>query len=208
MALNSRLRFGWPVAWLAVMALLASCATAPRPPDTLLDVAAQREFIASLDSYRFEGRVAVAAGSEGFNASLGWTQAGSGSTVRLTGPLGAGSLRVHFDDDQLRVESSRGQVLEGEEAQGALREQLGFAPPLDDLRYWLLGRPAPGGEALEERDSGGQLLTLTQHGWRIEYQEYLPQQATMGVVSLPTRLRATREDLRLRVVIDRWRLGH
>ena len=50
------------------------------------------------------------------------------------------------------------------------------------------------------------MQSLTQQGWLVEYQEYQPQRAAAGMVSLPTKLRATREDLRLRVVIDSWRL--
>ena len=80
--------------------------------------------------------------------------------------MGAGSLRMNFGDQDLRVETSRGQVLEGVQAQGVLNDQLGFAPPLEALRYWLLGLKAPGADALEERGPDGQLLWLTQLGWR------------------------------------------
>lgn len=201
--MNIRPRVCWLV---AVIVLLTACVTSPRRTDVVLDGVAQRDVIAGLDAWRLEGRVAVAAGSEGFNASLDWNQDGADSSVRLASPLGAGSLRLKFDDEHLHVETSRGQVLEGEEARGALQDQLGFAPPLEALRYWLLGLQAPGADAMEERNLDGQLLWLTQHGWRVEYQEFLPQSSAQGALLLPRRLRATREDLRLRVVIDSWRL--
>jgi outer membrane lipoprotein LolB len=186
--------------------LLAACVATPRRGEAILDPAAQHAVIEALDKYQLEGRVAVAAGTEGFNASINWNQSGPASSVRLAGPLGAGSLQMQFGEGRLRIESSRGQKLADSAAQELMQEQLGFAPPLDALRYWLLGLAAPPGGSQETRDANGQLLSLTQQGWLVEYQEYQPQRAAAGMVSLPKRLRATREDLRLRVVIDSWRL--
>jgi outer membrane lipoprotein LolB len=183
--------------------LIAGCATPPARQTTLLDAAA-------LENWRAEGRVGVATASDGFNASVEWSQEGQDSSVRLAGPMGAGALTMKFGDRVLRVETSRGQVLEGAQAEAAMHDQLGFAPPLEALRYWLLGLKAPGADALEERGPQGQLLWLSQFGWRVDYQEFAPQDRTKGIqpgmVALPKRLSATREDLRLRVVIDRWRL--
>ncbi len=193
---------GWLV---GALVLLAACTSTPRRELAVLDPAAQRALIAGLDNYQVEGRVAVAAGSEGFNASMNWNQAGAVSSVRLAGPMGAGSLQMQFGDGHLRLES-RGQTLQDAAAQDAVQQQLGFAPPLDALRYWLLGLAAPQGQSQESRSADGQLLSLAQQGWLVEYQEYQPQRAAGATVSLPRRLRATREDLRLRIVIDSWRL--
>jgi outer membrane lipoprotein LolB len=184
---------------------MAACTSTPRRGEAILDPAAQQVAIAALDKYQLDARVAVAAGSEGFNASMNWSQSGPGSTVRLSGPLGAGTLQLQFGEGRLRIES-RGQALENAAAQALIEEQLGFAPPLDELRYWLLGLAAPGGEAMESRSPDGQLISLTQQGWLVEYQEYQPQRAAAGMVSLPAKLRASRENLRLRVVIDNWHL--
>jgi outer membrane lipoprotein LolB len=194
-----RARVAWVPVWLlGVMVLLTACVSTPQRNQAILDPAA-------LDIYQLEGRVAVAAGTEGFNASMNWSQSGPASSVRLAGPLGAGSLQMQFGEGHLRIESSGGRKLEDAAAQALIQEQLGFAPPLDALRYWLLGLPAPG-DAQESRSPGGQLLSLTQQGWLVEYQEYLPQHSAAGTVSLPAKMRATRENLRLRVVIDNWRL--
>ncbi|MEO8308618.1 MAG: lipoprotein insertase outer membrane protein LolB [Pseudomonadota bacterium] len=194
---------GW---LLGVIVLLSACVATPRRSETVLDPAAQQAAIAALDKYQLQGRVAVAAGTEGFNASMDWNQSGTASSVRLAGPMGAGALQMQFGDGHLRIES-RGQNLLDAAAQELMQQQLGFAPPLDALRYWLLGLPAPQGQSQETRSPDGQLLSLTQQGWRVEYQEYQPQQLAVGRVSLPTKLRATRDDLRLRVVIDSWRLS-
>ena len=186
-----------------LLLLLAACVTTPKQ-GTTLDPAAQHTLIAGLDKYQIEGRVAVAAGTEGFNASMSWRQSGTASSVRLAGPMGAGSLQMQFGQGHLHIES-RDRKLDDAQAQALMEEQLGFAPPLDALRYWLLGLAAPG-ESHESRSPDGQLLSLTQQGWLVEYQEYLPQRTAGGMVSMPTKMRASREDLRLRVVIDSWLL--
>ena len=79
----------------------------------------------------------MATASDGFNASVDWSQAGQeGSSVRLSGPMGAEVLRMNFGGPGLRVETSRGKVLEGAQAEHS-GDHLGFAPPLEALRYWL-----------------------------------------------------------------------
>jgi outer membrane lipoprotein LolB len=191
---------------LVAAALVAGCATRPLRPTTVLDVAQGQALLTSLDRYSFEGRVAASAGTQGFNASLDWQQSGAGTNLRLSGPLGAGTLRIRYADSVLHIESSRGQILDGTEADAALQAQLGFAPPLGALRYWLLALPSPGTPAAEERDAAGRLKSLEQDGWRVEYEEYQPQASSAGSVQMPRRLRATRESLRLRVVVDSWHL--
>jgi len=189
---------------LGVLALLSACVATPRRSETILDPVAQRAVIAALDKYQLDGRVAVAAGTEGFNASMNWSQSGAASAVRLSGPMGAGTLQLQLTEGRLQIES-RGQKLQDAAAQDLMRQQLGFEPPLDALRFWLLGLAAPG-ESQESRSADGQLLSLTQQGWLVEYLEYRPQLAAAGLLSLPVKMRATRDDLRLRVVVDSWRL--
>ena len=85
--------------------------------------------------------------------------------------------------------------------------QLGFAPPLTSLRYWLLVLPDPaGGEFTSVPNDDGTVAQLEQQGWKLEYEDYRAQPAAAGTVRLPGRLTATREDIRLRLVVDRWRL--
>jgi outer membrane lipoprotein LolB len=133
--------------------------------------------------------------------------------VRLAGPFGAGALQLRFDGEELRLTGSRGETLRGEEATTALRRQLGFDPPLAALRYWLLAQPAPSAEPAASIQPGagvgatGAPASLTQHDWQLSYEDYRAESLQQGQVQLPRRITATREAVRLRLVVDRWRLG-
>jgi outer membrane lipoprotein LolB len=190
----------------AVLIVLLSACVTVRPPQPLLTGAEARATLEAITRFRLEGRVAVSTGVDGFNASLNWTQDDRRTAVQLSGPLGAGAMRVSHDGVTLRIASSKGESLEGEAAVAVLEQRLGFTPPLVSLRYWLLALPDPASAALEQRDDNGQLTSLEQAGWLIEYEEYRAQRSSAGGVMLPRRLRATRENLRLRVVVDNWRL--
>lgn len=191
---------------LAGLLLLAGCATVPPAPREPLDAQAQQQMLLGLTTFALDGRAAVAARGDGFNASVAWRQAGPESIVKLSGPIG-GSLTLTYRPGFLRVANSRGQVLQAADAEAAIVAELGFMPPLDALRYWVLGLAAPG-DAPTARTDGpdGRLAQLDQQQWQIRYERWMPVTTDAGEAQLPQRLTATREDVRLRVFVDKWRL--
>jgi outer membrane lipoprotein LolB len=197
----------WRRCWActAAVLLLAGCATT-RAPQTPLDATAQHSVLAELARFSADGRVAVSARGDGFNASVRWKQQGDESTVKLAGPFGAGGLQLQLVQGQLRIKTSSGQQLQGEEAAQTVRQQLGFDPPLAALRYWMLGLPAPEEGAVTETREDGLLRHLTQQDWQISYDSYRFAPTAQGIAQLPARITATRDGVRLRLVIDRWRL--
>lgn len=188
-----------------VLAALAGCVTVPPAP--VLDPPAQREALARLARYTISGRVAVASAGQGFNAGVDWQQDAARSRLKLSGPLGAGSLVLEYGDGTLAVTTSRGEALAGDEAVGAIEQQLGFVPPLAPLRWWLLGLPAPdGGPSEAQQDADGRTIGLAQDGWTLRYERFMAVKTRAGALQLPARVTATRPGTRLRLVVDRWRL--
>jgi outer membrane lipoprotein LolB len=182
---------------------LAACATRPvqSPP---LSADQQRNLLQDLAAFSFTGRVAIT-GQDPI-PSLQWQQQRDVAKVKLAGPLGAG-MQVEYSPGSLRVVTSRGVKLDGGEAEETLANQLGFVPPFDSLRYWILGVPAPHVIAEMARDdSNGLLQSLQQQGWQITYDRRMAVQTAAGTMQLPARLVATRDKLQLRLVIDRWHI--
>src|SRR5688572_811204 len=103
---------------------MAGCRTAaPRPvlgPGAGAPWAEQRAALQEFDRYNLNGRVAVAANGQGFSASLRYTQQVRRTQFSLEGPLGIGGLRAEAEGDQLRIETSRGEKLDGPEARAEL----------------------------------------------------------------------------------------
>jgi outer membrane lipoprotein LolB len=194
------------VALCAVALVLVGCATT-RAPRTLLPPEAQEAALRDLDRFSIRGRANIRAGEEGFNVpSLEWKQDDDAVSVKLSGSIG-GRLTISWRPGSLRLESSRGQRFEGAEAEQVLLDELGFVPPFDALRYWVLGLEAPG-EAATQRKTGesGRLDELTQQQWRIQYQKWMSVSSPAGGVEVPKQLTVTRDDLRLKVLARRWKL--
>ena len=186
--------------------LLGACAVTPPRNVPELTAAEQQALLRELSVYTLDGRVAVRVGEKGWQANVHWQQRGDVSEVRLSGPFGAGALKLRLQGTELRMTDSRGHELRGDAAASALQEQLGFDPPLNSLRYWLLGLPDP---AVPGESTGGAEATATefdQQQWHLRHEDFRMETTARGKVRMPRKLTATREEIRLRLVVDRWRL--
>jgi outer membrane lipoprotein LolB len=186
-----------------LLALCAGCATHPPAMPGAESWEQRRTRLQQLDHFAFKGRLAAAVRNDGFNASLQWRQHGASSSIDLRAPLGFGSVHIERDAAHFALQTSRGEKLDGETALASLATRLGFSPPLDSLRYWILGVANPERPAVETPGVDARHLTaLEQDGWRIEYEEY---RDTAGV-PMPRRAQLTRAEARLRLIVDEWTL--
>jgi outer membrane lipoprotein LolB len=188
---------------LAIGALLCACAAPPRAPTIPVEPWPQRlEALRSLQDFGFDGRLGASSGSEGFSAGLRWRQQQQRASIQLTGPLGVGAAQIELTPDSLSVHTSKGATLDQAAARTELSTILGFDPPLQSLRYWVLGASDPGAIAAERLDGEQRLVHLEQEGWQVDYGDYMQVQRRW----LPRRLTATRGAVRLRLVVNGWRL--
>jgi outer membrane lipoprotein LolB len=186
---------------LCLAALVVGCAARPqRTVGTMQPWEARRAQLQQCEHFELKGRVAVAAGQEGFNARLRWVQQGEHSKLSLDGPLGVGGAQVDLDAGELSVRNSRGETLNDSAARSELTARLGFDPPLHSLRYWVQGVPDPGAPSSETLDDQQRLAALEQDGWKIQYSSY----GASGGQLLPQRLTLQKEGVRVRMLIDTW----
>jgi outer membrane lipoprotein LolB len=109
-------------------------------------------------------------------------------------------VQVTSDGSAVSIVTSRGDRLENDAAKAELTNKLGFDPPIDSLRYWVLGVPEPGHPAQETLDAQQRLATLEQDGWQIQYTDYM----FVGGEWLPSKLTLQRQGIRVRLVVDGW----
>jgi len=146
--------------------------------------------------WRLDGRAAVALGQQGWQATLDWRQSGMFAEAHLSGPLGIGALVLKQGPDGLSLNGAP----PSDAVLSQVHDKLGFDPPLENLHYWLLGIPNPASGFEVSRNDQDRAKTLTQAGWNIAYDRYLP---VAGDV-LPTRVVLSREGVRVRIIIDHW----
>ncbi len=150
--------------------------------------------------WSLDGRIAVAAGEDGFSGGFDWVQTGERADVELSGPMGGSAMNIRVDGDRAVV-SVGGQDAGPEDAEALLARYFGpdRTLPAGQMRYWLLGVPAPQAPAEETLGADRRLATLAQSGWQVRFDRY----EAVGTIALPARLEMTTEGLRLRVVVSR-----
>lgn len=186
---------------LAVL-LLIGCAThPPAPPPGAVAAPWDRRLLElqQANRWQLDGRTAVAYGTQGWQASLDWRQHDDTSQVHLAGPFGAGAVSLVLTPAGVSV---NGAPPSADQSQ-ALDERLGFALPLPELRYWLLGVPAPAEHFDLTRNETDRARELTQSGWSIRYDRYMPVAGDW----LPALVRLERSDVRVKVAVDHWDLA-
>jgi len=193
-ALNSSARLA------AVLAgtLLAGCSLLPKhSPEGERQWQARRADLERIERFTLQGR--VAAGLFGGSGTVHWRQDGARYDLRLSAPGGTQAVRIQGDDRRAEVRTPQ-ERWTTDQPEALLRERLGLALPLAQLRHWVLGRPAPGSEASLELDESGHITALEQDGWELEIAEYMDA----GARQLPRRLRLEGPEVTLKLVVDAW----
>jgi len=176
-------------------AILSACVTRPR----ITELSPWERRVVQLqhaDAWQLDGRAAAAVGTLGWQATLNWRQLGAYAEVNLAGPFGLGALVLKQAPEGLSLNGAP----PSDAVLSTLRERLGFELPIDELRFWLLGVPSPDADFQLERNTQDRALKLTQAGWTLNYDRYLPVNGDL----LPTRVVLQREDVRVRIAVDHW----
>ncbi len=179
--------------------VLAACVTTRRAPVPAAAPSGWEQRVAdlqSLSSWRLDGRAAVAAGAQGWQATLNWRQSGESAEVHLAGPFGVGSLVLKRTPDGLSMNGAP----PSDAVMAQLQERLGVELPIDHLRFWLLGVPDPGAAFELKRNDQDRASQLTQDDWTIDYDRYMPAEGDL----LPAHVVLRRAGVRVRIAVDRW----
>ena len=193
----------WPVSLL----LLASCAsvpgTAPEGPPNEAAWQTRSAHLQSLKNWELQGRIGIVTGQHGGSGSMDWRQQGLQVAFSFHGPFGAGTLEVRGDSRALWVRSSRGDDFITTDPEKDFAARLKVPLPVLSMRFWMRGLPDPDTPFVKTVDAHGQLVTLTQRGWQVNYQDY----AEFGGYDLPTRMLIQRDDTRIKVAVNGWQVG-
>lgn len=177
-----------------VAGILASCATH------------QYHSFQEVKSYEAVGRAAVKSPDFNGQLSMNWQEVkGEESRINLRGTLGYGRTDIVVTPWITTIETEAGRY------QGITPEALfytlsGFDWPISKTRAWLVGRPDQKTESKNEKyDQNNRLIAFNEIGWRIEYPDFMLQQG----LTLPKTILLTKNDeVRIRLVIERWKLLH
>ena len=167
-------------------ALLAGCASFPLERDAGI----------ARDGFELVGRVAVRYGSDGASGGIAWRHSSAADELLITSPLGQVIARITRRDGQVKLVTADQKEYEASDAESLTEGVLGWRLPLAGLPDWVQGRADPARPAQLAHDAQSRLSELIQDDWRVEYQEYEGAR--------PSKLRLSRADLEIRLVVDQW----
>jgi outer membrane lipoprotein LolB len=187
----------------AAAVVLAGCATRPNVPNTSNAATS----ITAQTSRAYHGRFAVQYNDEyghqrNAYGNFDWQETGDTVTLQLRNPLGQTLAVVTSSPASATLELPNKQPVNADNVSQLMQSTLGFALPVEGLRYWLQPSAAPTSRAKTTMDASsgnGRLKEIKQDGWTIDYLAYADAPAT-GV----KRVDLTRDDppLDIKLVID------
>ncbi len=198
------LRFGL-LYGLLISGLLSGCAALPQQEPTNTNVREiHRPEIPAQSHWTATGRLSLVTEDEAWNAHLVWQQQDGNYRIRLSAPMGQGSLELLGSPARVILRNTGQPPVQAKNAEALLHQQTGWRLPLSGLRYWLLGSTAPDGDVSELKlNAAGQPSSLIQHGWHIDYRGYTQ---VSGRLYLPRKLFLHNGPLSARIVIRQWEL--
>jgi len=127
-----------------------------------------------------------------------WQHDAASDDLLFSAPLGQGVARIVWRDSVASLTTSDQKLYQANDVETLTEQVLGWRLPLAGLPDWVRGRAAAGAPAQTQLDGSQRLVELRQSGWLVE----LGYGSDTG---LPSRLRMSRQDVELRLVIDQWR---
>ncbi len=177
-------------ALLAIALLHAGCAVIDKvPPAAAFDVL---------------GRVLASGEGRAFSSNLRWRHGPDEDEIWLMSPVGQTLAHIAVNPSGATLTAADQQVYRAGSAESLTESAFGWTLPLSRLRHWIRGDAVPGGaNAVVRNDARGRIEQIDQDGWTVRY-AYADE---AGAAQHPRRLDVSRDDRRIRLVIDDWRDG-
>lgn len=195
---------------LSVLSLLILVGCASKSIDTAEPVTEKlkerrwqlhRDRLEQLQHWQLTGRLNLRVPGESGTMSIDWQQQQEHYSLLLDGPLGTFIARVNGSDNGVSVTVSN-ETRYGTSPEDLLYTLTGWQFPVSYLKHWVVGLPAPGGDARITLNNEGYPERVEQSGWDIVYRK---RSSTNGLY-LPTRLTISSGDVRLSLIVSNWRL--
>ena len=188
-------------AWSAAASLsflLAACAGIPR--------SGQISSVnpTAVTSFELSGRINVRVEKDAYPGRVRWQHTLRTDELWFYSPLGTTVAHLRRDETGALLVNSDGQEYRAATLRKLTNQILGWDLPLDALPFWVRGLEWPeAAKPTEEYDDRGQLKRLDQAGWEVSYLDWAPA----GVKGLPSKLDLQGERLRMRLLIEQWKVS-
>jgi len=151
-----------------------------------------------LNNWQAKGKLNISFQGKSQSAHFNWEHKGEDFTIHLHGPFGQGSVYLNKENGEYTLQDG-GETHTEASPEALLYSQLGLQFPVSELLYWIRGVRAP------DEHKGYTFLPVSniqQKGWVINY----TKQGVYDNYLLPEKMIAVRDNLKVTMVIKRWKL--
>lgn len=190
---------------LPFIAILTACAShdlkqEPILPNTQQAQTTRHQSAQAITSWQLSGALAARNANHSLTAAMNWKQQGAHHyQIHLTGPLGGGNVMIETTGSTITYTDGTKHV-SANNADRLLQQQTGVRLPVRNLYYWVRGLTAPGAITALHNDAKGQLISLSQAGYTINYADYTEVQG----IPLPSKIRLQGQGVNIKLVIKHW----
>ena len=158
--------------------------------------------LTAISEWGLAGKISLDDGDQGGSGKLKWDVGPGQSELDFHGAMGRGAWRLKMGPEGAQLKLADGTEQTAADVNDLIREHIGWPVPLDALQWWARGLAAPGIIENEQFGSEGLLVSLRQFGWNVDFNRY----DSVEDIELPVRLKATRNNYRVKLAISRWRM--
>lgn len=196
-----------------VATLLAAGCVSLRAPDgaTTFVVQSPARLQAKLEkitAWQTRGALSVVKAGKADIANYHWQQGSAHDyKIRISSALAIYQLLLVRNAQGVTLYKNGARLLQAQTPEKLLLKAVGWYLPVRPLRYWYRGMVAPStfGKAVAQYDQYGHLVALKQSGWQIQLGHYVSLKK-IGV-DLPQLLILKHNDLSVKIITKKWRLG-
>ena len=190
-----------------VLVFLAGCSSMTHLPDVSESQRQQlwlehQNRIQSFENWNFTGRLGLRVPKRSGSMSIEWLQNNQQYTIYLDGPFGVSLAQIEGNERQVSALVSDGGKIVGRTPEYLMYQLTGWDLPVSNLKYWVRGLPAPGGDAQISLNYAGVPEKISQQGWSVEYLRFDDENG----ISIPSRIRASSGDIQITLVVSDWQL--
>ena len=158
-------------------------------------------YVRKLTDWQITGAIAAKYAEQGWQARMTWhEQARQTFSGRLYAYLTPEQINIKGSPAGVVLTDQKGRQYRERSIESMIKQSTGWQIPMDRLRFWVRGMPAPFAAYRTTFDNEARIKTLRQSGWLITYKNYLH----MGGYVLPKKIELVKGPLRLRLVISKW----
>lgn len=190
--------------WLTLVfsILLSACTTNYKSYDRSADIKQLRAKLYQLENFHFSGKLGFRNDDEAFSVAVNnWKQTADNFSINLSSTfLGFGAVKLSGSANWIEVDDNDEEPIRSYYPNETLSELLGTPLPIQRIRYWLRGIPAPQSNADETLNKQGLITSMLQDGWKIDLDRY----HDVNGLALPGRVKITQNQTRITLVVAQW----